>query len=78
MTLKEAYREDLRELVERLDERGVFAPGEREAWDEMIDDDDHYSELKRLNESLLEAMSERDGVDEVITEHTNPETKQFV
>ena len=78
MTLKEAYREDLRELVERLDERGVFAPGEREAWDEMIGDDDHYSELKRLNESLLEAMSDRNGVDEVIDKHTHPETKQFV
>lgn len=78
MPLTEAYRDDLRELVALLDERGVFRPGEREAWDEMIGDDDHYSELKRLNESLLESMSERDGVDEVITEHTNPETKQFV
>ncbi|WP_418283919.1 hypothetical protein [Halorubrum sp. DTA46] len=78
MTLIDAYRDDLRELVDRLDERGVFAPGEREAWDEGIDEADHYSTLKHTNESLLESMSGRDGVDEVITEHTNPETKQFV
>jgi len=78
VTLTEAYRDDLRELVERLDERGVFQPGEREAWMEGVEEADHYSTLKYTNESLLEAMSERDGVDAVITEHTNPETKQFV
>ncbi|TKX79538.1 hypothetical protein EXE53_15345 [Halorubrum sp. SD626R] len=78
MTLVEAYRDDLSELVDRLDERGVFAPGEREAWEEGIEEADHYSTLKHANESLLEAMSDRDGVEEVITEHTHPETNQFV
>lgn len=78
MTLTEAYRDDLRELVDRLDERDVFAPGEREAWDEGIEEADHYSTLKHTNESLLEAMDGRDGLEEVIDEHTNPETKQFV
>ena len=78
MTLIEAYRDDLRELVNRLDERGVFAPGEREAWDEGIDEADEVAELMTTGEALHKAMMERDGVDEVVSEHTEQRTQAFV
>lgn len=79
MNLADHYAEDLHELVERFDAAGVFAPGEREAWEEEINDTGNdYRSLMSLNEALLEALDGRDGVDEVIDEHTHPETKQFV
>ncbi|WP_256402410.1 hypothetical protein [Halorubrum salinum] len=78
MTLIEAYREDLRELVARLDENGVFAPGEREAWDEGIDEADEMNELMMTGESLHEAMADREGVDEVVGEHAENQTQAFV
>ena len=78
MTLIEAYREDLRELVTRLDENGVFDPGEREAWDEGIEEADQMNELMMTGEALHEAMNDRDDIDQVIDKHTNPETKLVV
>ena len=78
MTLIEAYRDDLRELVTRLDERGVFAPGEREAWDEGIDEAEEVNELMMTGEALHEAMDDREGVDEIVGEHTEKSTQAFV
>ncbi|MUW13915.1 hypothetical protein GJ633_04005 [Halorubrum sp. CBA1125] len=79
MNLGEYYAEDLHELVEQFDQRDVFRPGEREAWEEEINDaEDDYQSLMYLNESLLEAIDDRDGVKEVVDNHTHPETKQFV
>lgn len=78
MTLIEAYREDLRELVARLDENGVFAPGEREAWDEGIDEADEMNELMMTGESLHEAMIDREGIEKLVSEHTTPESQTFV
>lgn len=78
MTLIESYRDDLRGLVDRLDESGVFAPGEREAWDEGIEEADQMNELMMTGEALHEAMDDRDGVDAVIDKHTHPETNAFV
>ena len=78
MTLIEAYRDDLRELVSRLDENGVFAPGEREAWDEGIEEADQMSELMTTAEALHEAMVEREGVDEVVSKHTEQRTQAFI
>ena len=79
MSLGELYAEDLRGLVDVMDQRGIFRPGEREAWDEEIDDaEGDYESLMSLNQALLDAMDDRDGIETVIDEHTNPETKQFV
>ncbi|GAB3695144.1 hypothetical protein [Halorubrum pallidum] len=78
MTLIEAYRDDLRELVARLDERGVFAPGECEAWEEGIDEADEMNELMVTSEALHEVMADPEGINAVIDEHTYPEMKSFV
>jgi len=78
MTLIDAYRDDLRELVDRLDERGVFAPREREAWDEGIDEADNMSELMMTGEALHGAIVDREGAGEVVSEHTEQRTQAFV
>lgn len=78
MTLQAAYRDDLRELVAALDERGAFRSGEREAWEEGIDEADEMSELMMTGEALHEAMLDRDGVDEVVSNHTEEQTRAFV
>jgi len=79
MSLLEAYRADLRELVAAaLDDRGIFRPGEREAWDEGIDDADDVSELLMTAEALHKAILDREGVDEVVSEHTKERTRAFV
>lgn len=78
MSLLEAYRSDLRELVAALDDRGVFRPGEREAWDEGIDDADEMTELMITGEALHKAMLDREGVEEVVSEHTKERTEAFV
>ena len=77
MSLLEAYRSDLRELVAALDDRGVFRPGEREAWDEGIDNAEDVSELMITGEALHKAMLEREGAEEVVTEHTEERMKTF-
>ena len=78
MTSIEAYRGDLRELVKRLDERWVFAPGEREAWDGEIDEADEMTELMMTAEALHKAMLNREGVEEVVSEHTEERTQAFI
>ncbi|OYR38347.1 hypothetical protein DJ82_12220 [Halorubrum sp. Ib24] len=78
MSLLEAYRADLRQLVAALDDRGIFRPGEREAWDEGIEEADDMAELKRTGEALHEAMVNREGVEEVVSEHTEERTQSFV
>lgn len=78
MTLIDAYRDDLRELVARLDENGVFAPGEREAWDEGIEEAEEMNELMITGEALHKAMVDREGVEEVVSEHTERRTQAFV
>ena len=77
MTLTEAYRDDLRELVDLLDERGVFRPGEREAWMEGVEEADHYSTLKYTNESLLETIGDREDAEEVVTNHISGDSSVF-
>jgi len=57
-----AYSKDLYELVAALDDRGVLRPGEREAWEEGIDDADEISELRTIEEALHKAMLDREGV----------------
>jgi len=79
MNLADHYAEDLRDLVGVIDERDIFRPGEREAWEEEIaETGNDYRSLMSLNEALLEALDGREGIDEVIDEHTHPETKTFV
>jgi len=79
MNLAEYHAEDLRGLVAAIDEHGIFDPGEREAWDEEIDDaEGDCGSLMSLNQALLNAMDDRDGIETVIDEHTNPETDAFV
>ncbi|UXF51040.1 MAG: hypothetical protein HQRvContig05_24 [Haloquadratum phage sp.] len=79
MNVGEFYAEDLWDLVEVIDERGIFEPGEREAWEEEIRDADaDYRSLMSLNQALIDAMDGREGMDEVIDEHTHPETNTFV
>ena len=78
MTLQAAYREDLRELVAALDDRGVFRPGEREAWDEGLDEATDVSELMTTGEALHGAMMGREGVDEVVSKHTEERTQVFM
>jgi len=56
-----AYSKDLYELVAALDDRGVLRPGEREAWEEGIDDADEISELRTIEEALHKAMLDREG-----------------
>jgi len=72
------YYEDLSELVAALDDRGVFRPGEREAWEEGIDDADEISELRTIEEALHKAMLDREGVTEVVSKHTAERTQAFV
>lgn len=78
MSLQSAYREDLRELVAALDDRGIFRPGEREAWEEGIEQADDMSELMMTGEALHAAMVDREGVDEVVSEHTEERTQAFI
>ncbi|WP_280585393.1 hypothetical protein [Halorubrum sp. Boch-26] len=78
MSLQSAYREDLRELVAALDERGIFRPGEREAWEEGIEEADDMTELMITGEALHKAMLDREGVEEVVSEHTKERTRAFV
>ena len=78
MSLLEAYRSDLRELVAALDDRGVFRPGEREARDEGIDDAEEMTELMITGEALHKAMLGREGAEEIVTEHTEERTQTFV
>ncbi|WP_435074916.1 hypothetical protein [Halorubrum sp. HHNYT27] len=78
MSLMEAYRADLRELVAALDDHGVFRPGEREAWDEGIEEADEMADLMRTGEALHEAMVDREGVEEVVSEHTEERTQAFL
>ena len=78
MSLQSAYREDLRELVAALDDRGIFRPGECEAWEEGIEEADDMSELMTTGEALHKAMVDRDGVDEVVSEHTEARSRAFV
>jgi len=65
-------------LVAALDDRGVFRLGEREAWEEGIDEADEMSELMTTAEALHKAMVDREGVDEVVSEHTEERTQAFV
>ncbi|EMA57169.1 hypothetical protein [Halorubrum lipolyticum] len=78
MSLEDAYRADLQELVAALDDRGIFRPGEREAWIEGIEQADGTSELMITGEALHKAMLDREGVDEVVSEHTKERTEAFV
>jgi hypothetical protein len=78
MSLQSAYREDLLELVAALDDRGIFRPGEREAWEEGIEEADDMSELMTTGEALHAALVDREGVDEVVSEHTEERTQAFV
>jgi len=78
MSLQSAYREDLRELVAALDDRGIFLPGEREAWDEGIEEAEDTSELMITGKALHKAIVDREGVDEVVSEHTKKRTQAFV
>jgi len=74
-----AYSKDLYELVAAaLDDRGVLRPGEREAWEEGIDDADEISELRTIEEALHKAMLDREGVNEVVSKHTAERTQAFV
>jgi len=74
----EAYRADLRELVAALDDHSVFRPGDRGAWDEGIEEADDMAELQRTGKPLHEAMVDREGVEEVVSEHTEERTEAFV
>jgi hypothetical protein len=78
MSPLKAYRADLRALVAALDDRGVFRPGEREAWDEGIDDADDVTELLTTAEALHTAIVGREGSEEVVSEHTEARTRAFV
>ena len=78
MSLMEAYRADLRELVAALDDRGIFRLGEREAWDKGINKADEMTDLMRTGEALHEAVVGREGVEEVVSEHTEERTEVFV
>ena len=78
MSLLDAYRADLRQLVAALDDHGIFRPGEREAWDEGMEEADEMAELMRTGEALHEAMVDREGVEEVVSEHTEGRTQCFV
>jgi len=73
-----AYSENRYELLAALDDREVFRPGEREAWEEGIDDADEMSELRTIEEALHNAMVDRDGVNEVVGKHTAERTQAFV
>ncbi|WP_231899181.1 hypothetical protein [Halorubrum trapanicum] len=65
-------------MVAALDDRGIFRPGEREAWEEGIEEADDMSELMTTGEALHAAMVDREGVDEVVSEHTEERTQAFV
>ncbi|QKY17894.1 hypothetical protein [Halorubrum sp. CBA1229] len=78
MSLLEAYRADLRELVAALNDHGIFRPGEREAWNEGIEEADEMAELQRTGEALHEAMLDREAVEDVVSEYTEERTQAFV
>mgnify|MGYP007057081164 CR=1 FL=1 len=61
------------EFVAALDDRGVFCPGERDAWEEGIDEADEMT-----GEALDKALVDREGVEEVVSEHTEERTQAFV
>jgi len=78
MSLLEAYRADLRGLVAALNDHGIFRPGEREAWNEGIEEADEMAELQRTGEALHEAMLDREAVEDVVSEYTEERTQAFV
>lgn len=78
MSLENAYRADLQELVAALDKHGIFRPGEREAREEGIEESDDMSALMTTGGALHVAMVDRKGVDKVVSEHTEERTQAFV
>ncbi|TKX45061.1 hypothetical protein EXE49_15035 [Halorubrum sp. ASP121] len=60
------------------DTRGSFRPGDPEAWEEGIEETDDMSELMTTGEALHAAVVDREGVDEVVSEHTEERTLAFV
>ncbi|ELZ41617.1 hypothetical protein [Halorubrum tebenquichense] len=56
----------------------VFSVREREAWEEGIDEADEMSEPMTTAEALHKAMMDREGVDEIVGEHTEERTQAFV
>jgi len=74
----EAYRADLRDLVAALTDHGVFRASEHEAWDEEIEQVEDVSELMITGEALHKAILDREGVDEVFSEHTEERIEAFV
>jgi len=64
-------------LVSTLDDHDVFRPGERETWEEGIEEPDETTELMRTGEALHEAMVDRKGVEKVVSEHTEERTQEF-
>lgn len=55
----------------------MFRPGERETWEEGIEEPDETTELMRTGEALHEAMVDRKGVEKVVSEHTEERTQEF-
>ncbi|PHQ44248.1 hypothetical protein DJ68_19520 [Halorubrum sp. C3] len=60
------------------DTRGIFRPGEREAWEEGIEEANDMSGLMTTGEALHAAMVDRKGAQEVIGQHTQERTRAFV
>lgn len=77
MTLATAYAEDLLGLVDTLEEKDVFAPGEAEAWREDIEAADAVSDLARMNDAIVDILDDRDGFDEALDETSHHETDAF-
>ncbi|MFC7204714.1 hypothetical protein ACFQJC_14435 [Haloferax namakaokahaiae] len=68
MTLFSSYESDLREMLAALDDNDVFAPGEREAWREGVEEAEHLSDLMMVNEALVEVLSGREKFDRFMAE----------
>ncbi|MYL18123.1 hypothetical protein GLW36_15935 [Halorubrum terrestre] len=64
--------------VSLTDTRGIFRPGEREAWEEGIEEANDMSGLMTTGEALHAAMVDREGVYEVVSEYTEERTQAFV
>lgn len=68
MSLAQSVVVDLEEMIDGLDDYGVFEPGEAEAWCEELAEADCVGEMMTLNEALVETVGGRCSFQEFMSE----------
>lgn len=77
MTLADSFRADLQNLVDELDERDAFAPGEAEGWREDVAEADTVADCARLNDAMVDILADREALDDALEATCEHETRAF-